>query len=198
MGELGDKVVQGLALMVAQTRDDLQVYRRTFPSWAADSTDRGLLNWSHDRAWAHALRIFDGVPEVSFVDQPPLRELWVGTRYRLRVKKHDVEGRVSTYLTQGALDFMEQEPAQTLDGLDEVRLITGYRWDAELRELGPAVISLRSGPEKVIWTEILDEPVNGAVVSAVPIVPADGPRPPEIGLVSDAEVRERGEGTEQE
>ncbi|MGH3693438.1 MAG: hypothetical protein ACRDRX_05490 [Pseudonocardiaceae bacterium] len=44
--DLGDKVVQGLALMVAQTRDDLRVYRRTFPSWVADSTDRGLLNWS--------------------------------------------------------------------------------------------------------------------------------------------------------
>jgi hypothetical protein len=42
--DLGDKVVQDLALMVAQTRDDLQVYRRTFPSWVADSTDRGLLN----------------------------------------------------------------------------------------------------------------------------------------------------------
>lgn len=198
LDDLGDKVVQGLALMVAQTRDDLQVYRRTFPSWAADSTDRGLLNWSHDRAWAHALRIFDGVPEVSFVDQPPLRELWVGTRYRLRVKKHDIDGQISTYLTQGALDFMEQEPAQTLNGLDEVRLIAGYRWDAELRELGPAVISLRSGPDKVVWAQILDEPVDGTVVSAVPIVPTDGPRAPEIRLTSDDEDRGQGEGTEQE
>ncbi|MCW2541551.1 MAG: hypothetical protein JWN95_3276 [Frankiales bacterium] len=92
---------------------------------------------------------------------------------------------------------MEQEPAQTLDGLDEVRLIAGYRWDAELRELGPAVISLRSGPDKIVWTEILDEPVDGTVVSAVPIVPAGGPRAPEIRLVSDDESRGRDEGTEQ-
>lgn len=120
----------------------------------------------------------------------------VGTRYRLRVKKHDINGQVSTYLTQGALDFMEQEPAQTLDGLDEVRLIAGYRWDAELRELGPAVISLRSGPDTIVWTEELDEPVDGTVVSAVPIVPADGPRAPEIRLISDDESHGRDEGSE--
>jgi len=114
--------------MVARPRQDLDVYRRTFPSWVADSTDRGLLNWCHDRTWAHATRIFDGVAGVSFIDSPPTREFYVGTRYRLRVKKHDIEGRVSTCLTQGALGFLEQEPA-TFDGLEEVRLIAGYRWD---------------------------------------------------------------------
>lgn len=76
LDDLGDKVAQGLALMVGRTRTDLETYRRTFPAWVADSTDRGLLNWCHDRAWVHALRIFDGVPEVSSVDQPPTRELY--------------------------------------------------------------------------------------------------------------------------
>lgn len=115
----------------------------------------------------------------------------------MRVKKHDIDSQISTYLTQGALAFMEQEPAQTLDGLDEVRLIAGYRGDAELRELGSAVISLRSGLDEVVWTEILEEPVDGTVVSAVPIVPADGPRAPEIRLISDDEGRKRDDGTEQ-
>jgi hypothetical protein len=192
--DLGDKVVQGLALMEAQTRDDLRVYRRTFPSWVADSTDRGLLNWSHDRAWTHVMRIFDLIPEVSFVDQPPTRELYVGTRYRLRVKKHDIEGRVSTYLTQGALDFLEQEPA-TLDGLEEVRLIAGYRWDAELREVGAAVISLRNGSDHLVWMHELDEPADGAVASTMPILPSTEPHTPEIRLTSDDE---RVEGTEDE
>ena len=72
--------------------------------------------------------IFDGVREVSFVDRPPTREIYVGTRYRLRVKKHDIDGAIATYLTQGALDFLEQEPA-TFDGLEEIRLIAGYGWD---------------------------------------------------------------------
>ncbi|MGH3754004.1 MAG: hypothetical protein ACRDRP_15165 [Pseudonocardiaceae bacterium] len=163
LDDLGGKVTQGLALMVARTRADLDVYRRTFPEWVADSTDRGLLNWCHDRAWVHAVRIFDGMSEVSFVDQPPTRELYVGTRYRLRVKKHDIEGGVSTFLTQGALDFLEQQPA-TLDGLEEIRLIAGYRWDPGLREL--------------------DEPA-GAVTT--PILPPTQPRAPELGMASDDE-----------
>lgn len=132
------------------------------------------------------------IPEVSFVDQPPTRELYVGIRYRLRVKKHGIEGHVSTYLTQGALDFLEQEPA-ALDGLEEVRLIAGYRWDAELREIGAAVISLRDGSDHLVWMHELDEPADGAVVSTMPILPPTGPHPPEIWLTSDAE---RAEGTE--
>lgn len=192
LNDLGRKVVQGLALMVARTRADLDVYRRTFPEWVADSTDRGLLNWCHDRAWVHVVRIFDGISEMSFVDQPPTRELYVGTRYRLRVKKHDIEGGVSTFLTQGALDFLEQEPA-TLDGLEEVRLIAGYRWDPELRELGAAVISLRDGHDHVIWMHELDEPAGGAGATTTPILPPKEPRAPEIETPSDDE---RDEGTE--
>lgn len=70
LDDLGDKVAKGLALMVAQTRDDLRVYRRTFPLRVADSTDRGLLNWCHDRAWTHAMRIFAG-----YRWDPELREV---------------------------------------------------------------------------------------------------------------------------
>jgi hypothetical protein len=187
---LGSKVTQGLALMVARTRADLDVYRRTFPAWVADATDRGLLNWCHDRAWIHTVRIFDGISEVSFVDQPPTRELYVGTRYRLRVKKHDIEGGISTFLTQGALDFLEQEPA-TLDGLEEIRLIAGYRWDPELRELGAAVISLRDRHDHVIWMHELDEPADGAGAATTPILPPTQPQAPELGMLSNDE-RDKG------
>ncbi len=68
---------------------------------------------------------------------------------------------MSTFLTQGALDFLEQQP-MALDGLDEIRLITGYRWDPELREIGAAVISLRDGSDRVIWMHDLDDPPGGA------------------------------------
>lgn len=192
---LGDKVVEGLALMVARTRADLTLYRTTFPGWVTDSTDRGLLNWCHDRAWAHSVGIFDGAREVSLVDRPPTRELYVGTRYRLRVKKHDIEGAISTYLTQGALDFLEQEP-MTLDGLEEIRLIAGYRWDAELREVGAAVISLRDRHERVLWMHELDEPAGGAVAMTTPILPTTGPRPPRVEMGDDSEREQRGGGGE--
>lgn len=175
--ELGDKVVDALALMVAHVRDDLRVFRRTFPSWFADSTDRGLLDFAHDRAWAHLTRLLDDVDEVSFVDEMPKREFYVGTHYRLRVKKHNAEGQVSSYPTLSAQLFMTQEP--TLDGLEEVRLVAGYRWDSELRQVGVPVISLHDG-DRVIWDHDLNEPEDPQIVSAVPIVPAGGPTPPQI------------------
>lgn len=123
--------------------------------------------------------------EVSFVDQMPTREIYVGTRYRMRVKKHDIEGGVSTFLTQGALDFLEQQP-MALDGLDEIRLITGYRWDPELREIGAAVISLRDGSDRVIWMHDLDDPPGGAGATTTPLLPPSQPRLPEVTMPGDA------------
>jgi hypothetical protein len=110
----------------------------------------------------------------------------------LRVKKHDIEGNVSTYPTQGALDFLEQEQLH-LEGMEEVRLIAGYRWDPELRQVGAGVISLRDGLEKPIWTYELTEPATGAVVSVIPMLSPAEPTAPEIGLTSDDK---RAEGTE--
>jgi hypothetical protein len=121
-------------LVVAQTRADLNVYRRTFPMWASAATDRGLLSWCHDRAWAHLTRLFDGVSEVSFVDQPP---------------------------------------PPTLDGMEEIRLVAGYRWDPVTREIGSGILSLRDGNEKVVWSHVLDEPDAGRCASCtLPPLPA--------------------------
>jgi hypothetical protein len=179
--DLGDKVMSSLAVVVAQTRADLTVYRRTFPLWASQGTDRGLLSWCHDRAWAHLSRLFDDLDRVSFVDRPPLREMYVGTRYRMRWKKHDLEDRVSTYPTQTALGFLEQDLA-TLDGLEEVRLVAGYRWDPVLREIGTGILTLRDGNENIVWSHVLDEPVDGSVTEVTPIVPTGGPTAPQIGM----------------
>lgn len=193
--DLGDKVVAGIAHAVAQMRDDLRVYRNTFPGWVGASTDRGLLSWCHDRAWAHLTSTFDDVVEVDVVDRPPLREMFVGTRYRLRFKKHDVEDRVTTYPTQTALAFLEQDSA-TLDGLEEVCLVAGYRWDPVLRQVGAGVISLRDGRENVIWTHVLAEPTTG-IVEATPIVGATGPTAPRIDMPHrDTQTDRRSDGPE--
>lgn len=192
---LGDKVMATFGLVVAQTRADLNVYRRTFPMWASAATDRGLLSWCHDRAWAHLTRLFDGVSEVSFVDQPPLRELYVGLRYRLRWKKHDLSDRVATYPTQTAIEFLEQDPP-TLDGMEEIRLVAGYRWDPVTREIGSGILSLRDGNEKVVWSHVLDEPDagRGGLTEVTPIVPAGAPTAPQI-VVHRLDERPQQSGT---
>jgi hypothetical protein len=177
--ELGDKVMATFGVVVAQTRLDLTVYRRTFPMWASEHTDRGLLSWCHDRAWAHLTRLLDGVSEVSFVDQPPTREMYVGLRYRLRWKKHDLDDRLTTYPTQTAIEFLEQDPP-TFEGLEEVRLVAGYRWDPATRQIGSGVLSLRDGNEKVIWSHVLAEPDASSVTEATPILPSSGPAAPQI------------------
>ena len=192
MADLGDKVVDGLAFIVAQAREDLRVYRNTFPAWAAEATERGIMNWSHDRMFAHALRIFDDLTEVAFYDREPRREITVGHRYRLRLKKHEMDGSISTYPTQGALDFLVQEP--TLDGLQQVRLIAGPRWLKDEATLGNAVISLRDGKDNLIWMHDLPDP-RGGIMTTVPIIPADGPRLPEIGLHGDEAT---GEGLQED
>jgi len=67
----------------------------------------------------------------------------------------------------------------------EVRLVAGYRWDPDARDIGSAVISLRDGHKDLIWMHDLDEPADGSVVTTFPTVPSTEPRRPEIGLVAD-------------
>lgn len=183
MAALGDKVTSAIALMAAQTREDLRVYRNTFPGWVANATDRGLLNWVHDRAWSHLTAILDDTSEVSFVDKPPTREMFVGTTFRLRIKKHDIEGEVATYPTEAAMLFMTQPI--TLEGLDEVHLIAGYRWDSDSRQIGAPVVSLRDG-DNLVWIHELDEPTSG-VVTPTPMFPPVDPSLPNIVIDADAD-----------
>ena len=144
--DLGDKVAQGLAMMVARTRADLALYRQTFPGWVANSTDRGLLNWCHDRAWAHAVVIFDGVREVSFVDRPPTREVYVGTRYRLRVKKHDIDGAIAEFehalMSERTRDGLEAARARGRTGGQKPKLgVRQARLAREMYEAGELTVA---------------------------------------------------------
>ena len=183
--ELGDKVVDGFGEAVKRTRADLSEYRRAHPAWVSDHGERGLANWLHDRLWSHVVAIFDAVPGVVLHEGGPTREVIVNSRFRLRLKRHHMDGAVSSYPTQTALEFFDEPVVQfTLDGLGEVRLVAGYEWDKDLRRIGRAVLSLREGKDNVIWLEELPEPDEA---SATPLVTAagdgPGPREPSIAVV---------------
>ncbi|MFF8649935.1 hypothetical protein ACF06D_17130 [Streptomyces griseoluteus] len=184
LSDLGSKVVGGLARAVANTRKDLAAYRETHLSWVSDSSERGLANWIHDRLWAHVCAEFDGQPDIGLSDREPTREITVGVNYRLRVKRHRLDGKVSSYATQTALEFYAQGVQQVFPGLEEVRLIAGYDWDADSRSMGDAVLSLRDGEEEVIWHISLPEAGTGmAGVPARPIHPVGSePALPTIDL----------------
>jgi hypothetical protein len=175
LAALGDKVVAALGTSAQLARADLLDYRRHRPAWVAAHSERGLANWLHDRQWDHLVALLADVAGISVVDKEPIRDVYVGIRYRMRIKRHQWDGRVSTYPTQAALDFMIQP--STLDGLDEVHLIGGYYWDKELRDVTGAVLSLRDGVDHQIWAIELPFPgeqppgTTGVPVSPTPVPP---------------------------
>lgn len=182
VGELGDKVVGALVDATAATREDLAGYRGTYPGWVADHSERGLAGWIHDRLWAHLRRALDDNDQVVLTDTGSTREIAVGLRYRVRVKRHSPGDRVRSYPTKAALAFWAQ--SDTLEGLEEIRLGFGYRWDPEERRIGKTVISLRDGlGTDAIWVVEVDAGAAGAAGGTRPITvnPVD-PSLPQIDL----------------
>ena len=164
LDELGEKVLGGLGTAVDDSRQDLAAYRTTWPDIAAQSSTRGLANWIHDRVWYHTCRRLDSVEDVVLYEKGGLREFIVRGRYRLRVKRHRPPAAVSTYPTQGALDFMSQpEGPLVLAGLEQLRLVAGYQWDADCGEMGPAVLSMRHGIRDVLWVHELPVGEEGSL-----------------------------------
>ncbi len=178
LAELGDKVTLAVAQSVAGARGDLGLYRELRPAWVVDHSERGLANWIHDRVWAHLMQRLDGEAEITVVDREPMRVVRVGTRYLMRVKRHGLGDRISTYPTQTALQFYMQGEQPLFPEMDEVRLAAGYLWDAATRSIGDAVISMRDGLDNVVWSVVIAlEPGTGAV--AIRPMPS-GPTPPII------------------
>ncbi|MFD6263970.1 hypothetical protein [Micromonospora sp. B006] len=180
--DLGDKVITGMGRASQAARGDLLKYRRENPLWVADSTERGLANWIHDRLWRHLLGELDQLTEVHVHDKEPTRELWIGVRYRLRVKRHGQSGEISTYPTLAAMSFFTQGQ-EAFEGLEEIRLCAGYFWDKEEREMGEAVLSLRTARDKVIWCNPLPfagEAGDSGKIRPLPVTPTPEPRAPQI------------------
>lgn len=154
-------------------RSDLARYRDTFPAWVADSSDRGLSNWIHDRLWAHLRRALADLDSVVLTDDGVIREIAIGIRYRARVKRHSVRDQIRSFPTKAALAFWAQSDA--LEGLEEISLGFGYRWDPDEREIGSTVVSLRDGLKAdAIWVVEVDASAaddGGAEISWTPIDP---------------------------
>lgn len=159
---LGQSPLDAIGKSVGLTRDDLATYRSTLPALAARHSQRGILNWVHDQFFAHVRGQFEtNVDGTQVLDREPTRDIFVGHQFRLRFKKHADDDLVSSYPTEGFLDFAAQDPPQLIQ---EVRLIGGYRWDPETREIGTAVLSARDGKQNVLWVLELAEAVTGAGV----------------------------------
>lgn len=191
---LGPKVTRSLVRAVDLAAEDLLAYRKSHPSWVAQSSERGLANWIHDRLWAHLTTELDGHPGVTLSDGEPTRELVVGVSYRLRVKRHREDGQVSSYATQTALEFFAQGTQEAFPGLEEVRLTAGYEWESDARKIGEAVLSLRDGQENVVWLVPLRDAADGGTAGTVqPVQPTTPtPQPPSIDVpaASQREVTE--------
>jgi len=200
LDDLGDKIVAGLAGCVEGARRDLVEYRQALPHVVRRSSSRGLANWVHDAMWARAVDVFDEVAEVDLVDAGPVRDIFVGTAYHLRMKRHSARGAIRSYPTQAALRFIEQEDdLLTLVGIRTLNLCVGYEWDDQTREMGSGVMSLRDGSfDDVIWMH--DLPLLGPAASGgtvAPLLPAgDSPTTPAIEIHTREAERHGGAGGE--
>lgn len=175
---LGDKVIDAVIAAVRATKIDLADYRRFRPAWVVQASERGLAAWIHDRLWYHITVALADLPHVIITDKGVLREFTVGPEtdvYRFRVKRHHLDGDVSTYPTQLALEFLAQVD-DMLDGFDELHLIAGYRWDREERAMGGAVISLRDGRDDIKWEHDLADPgEESGGTEGLPAIPTPPP-----------------------
>jgi len=183
--DLGDKFLEAVSLAVGHTERDLRSYRRGHPLIVAGHSQRGLASWIHDRLWVNLAALLEGVPDVSIRDAEPNREIFVGLKYQVRLKRHNLQGGVTTYPTRTALSFLRQRQ-QTLDGVDQVSICAGYYWEAETRSIGEPVISLPKDRSRAVWCEVLasaEEGESGLFVLQPP--PQRRPVPPMIDFPAD-------------
>jgi hypothetical protein len=183
--DLGSKVCDGFSVAVERTRADLSEYRRRATRLAGRHSATGLANWLADQMMENLAEELNGVSGVDFVDGVGhTREILIegasGCYYRFRAKRHHMDGAVSTYRTPGAIQFMTQEEDDlALFAYVELRLSVGYLWDADMQEVGEAVVSLRDdGGHRVIWME--EVPFSGVAAGAGTVTPFPTPTPTPI------------------
>ena len=147
---LGDKFLTCFVDALDAARSDHAEFRQWRPSWFASFTNRFTSNFVHERIWAHMVDGLDEHADVVIVDKEPHRELIVGGKFVMRIKRHSETDRIRSYPTAAALDFWAQKPA--LAGLEKISLAIGYIWDPDERAIKAPVLSLRDGLDKPpVW-----------------------------------------------
>ena len=163
LNQLGDGFVRAYleALSVA----------RAGPDFPANPTQRMVACFIHDWIWSAFVPLVEGDPSISVHDRDPERQLTHGTNIRIRIKRHQLDDSLSSYPTEGSRDFWTPAAAVALDGLEEVPLALGYRWDSDERD---AVLTLRDGADKAVWATVLtpaSDSARGFSAREVPEMP---------------------------
>ncbi|WP_022891122.1 hypothetical protein [Agromyces subbeticus] len=171
---LGQGVLSAVVNARDLSADDFERWRRESDEIATASA-RGIANRINDRFVHHMITELDGRDDVVFKERGTTRQFIVRQRVVLRCKRHDVSNRIESYPTAGAIAHWGG--SITLDGLSTINLAAGYRWDKELREIGPAVLSYRRGLRaKALWTvELGRDQTAAAPISITPPVRPDMP-----------------------
>jgi hypothetical protein len=152
-------------------RADLVDFKTTWPDWLPSWSNRTLANVIHDRTWDRLVKAVSGLPHVEVIDREPTREIYHGTQYAIRIKRHHPGERISTYPTATAIAFWTNG-APALPEMELVSLALGYRWDADTRSVGEAVLSFRDQVDHPIWAIELHRPAGGVLPFAwTPISP---------------------------
>lgn len=158
LDKIGHEFVAAYVEALVSAKERYRQFRQSsfFPALASQ---RLVANYIHDWLWAELVSRVESLSHVRVVDQEPIRQVYVD-KYRIRLKRHDVDESISTYPTAGMRAFWTA--GEPLPGLEEYALAFGYVWDAQAREIGDGIITLRATHDEVVWAKII-QPDTGAV-----------------------------------
>ena len=161
LDDLGPEFVNAVIEAVDGAREDWRDFQSLHADWLPTLTHRTVAGLTHDRIWDHLCRTLEQIPGITILDKEPIHEIHVGIRYVLRVKRHHLGDRISTYPTDAAREFWTNA-AETLEGLEFYTLAIGYIWDRDSMTIQEAVLSCRDGIDQPIWAMTL-HPDTGSV-----------------------------------
>lgn len=149
--ELGPDFINAYIQSVDNARDDYKELREWNTDWVPGYAVRTVASFIHDRIWSHLLQLTSEFKHVSVIDNDPTREVYVGTKYKIRIKRHSEKDKIANAATKSTQQFWSPGTL-TLDGMEEIRLALGYVWDPELREIQEPVLSFRIAVDDPLWS----------------------------------------------
>lgn len=118
---LGDKFLTCFVDAVDAARGDYAEFRQWRPAWFPSFTNRFTSNFVHERVWAHMVDGLDEHADVVIVDKEPHREMTVGGKYVMRVKRHSEADRIRSYPDVGSPELLGTEARPRRAGEDQPR-----------------------------------------------------------------------------